>query len=729
MTPTQRTTVLALALLLAAGRAAPAADPAAPSAADARLNKLARILRAADRRTIDDGLRELLADPDADVRSRAVAGFGQVGDRASAAEIAPLTKDPDPRVRAATAFALGLIGETSPRDPIHLLVADPSPIVRGAAADALGRIHDEQSRSRVAALLADADMTVRVQANLAAWKFADPSPLLPAVVTNLGATDARVRASAAYALARLASAAVAAPSSGAPVGRLSESSLATARGALASHVADPDSEVRMQIARGLAHPATPHEITVVGTLTGDRDPRVRVNAVRSFAYPGMPLRPYLERAAADKDPHVGRAAIEALGKMCGGDVTITLKTLLPKFDDAWRREAALVSMTQCDISLIPDIVAGLLDNPNPVMRLSAVQIIAPRTEAGARKAAKTLLSDSAPMIQAAVIPVAIDEDAPLGTLLGGTPESADPVVRAAVAEAYGKRIAAPRPGTESKDTLVASLDRLWEKSGTDSIPDAKLAVLDAAAAAGKEDRIRAILERGLGDKDVIVRRRAAAKLQEVFGEDRSASIGPSADRPLEDYEAIVRWSQVPHAALLTIYRPGMLPGRITIALDADAAPMAAWNFAQLAGREFYDSRVVHRMVPNFVVQDGDPRGDGFGGPGYSIRDEFNPMRFTAGAVGMASDGKDTAGSQWFVTLSAQPHLDGRYTAFGHVVQGLRDVLPQILPGDMVASIRIYEGNGSEPLPGVPHSPAAQQPASKTGVTPGTKPKVGPRKPR
>lgn len=726
MTPIQRTTVLALAFLLAAGRAASAVGPAEPSAADARVKKLARILRAEDRRIVDDGLRELLADPDADVRSRAVAGFGQIGDRASAAEIAPLSKDPDPRVRAATAFALGLIGDASPRDPIHLLVADPSPIVRGSAADALGRIHDEQSRSRVAALLGDADLTVRVQADLAAWKFADPSPLLPGIVTNLGATDARVRASAAYALARLASAAVAPSSSGAAVGRLSEGALVTARGALASHVGDSDSEVRMQVARGLAHPATPHEVTVVGTLTGDRDPRVRINAVRSFAYPGMPLRPYLERAVADRDPHVGRAALETLGKVCGADVTLTLKTLMPKFDDPWRRDATLASLTQCDISMIPEIVAGLLDNPNPVMRLTAIPIIAPRTEAGARKAAKTLLSDPAPTVQAAVIPVAIDEDAPLGSLLGSTPESADPVVRAAVAEAYGKRIAAPRPGTESKDSLVASLDRLWEKSGTDSIPDAKLAVLDAAAAAGKGDRVRGILERGLGDKDVIVRRRAAAKLQEVYGEDRSGSIGPSADRPLEDYEAIVRWSQVPHAAVLTIYRPGMLPGRIAIALDADVAPMTAWNFAQLAGREFYDSRIVHRMVPNFVVQDGDPRGDGFGGPGYSIRDEFNPMRFAAGTAGMASDGKDTAGSQWFVTLSAQPHLDGRYTAFGHVVQGLRDVLPQILPGDMVASIRVYEGTGSEPLPADARPPAAKQPSSKPVAKPGMKPKLGPR---
>ena len=99
------------------------------------------------------------------------------------------------------------------------------------------------------------------------------------------------------------------------------------------------------------------------------------------------------------------------------------------------------------------------------------------------------------------------------------------------------------------------------------------------------------------------------------------------------------------------------------------------------------------------MQDGDPRGDGYGGPGYSIRDEFNPLPFTAGVLGMASDGKDTAGSQWFVTLSAQSHLDGRYTSFGRVVQGLREIVAKMRPEDTIVSIRVYEGNGTEPPPG------------------------------
>ena len=176
------------------------------------------------------------------------------------------------------------------------------------------------------------------------------------------------------------------------------------------------------------------------------------------------------------------------------------------------------------------------------------------------------------------------------------------------------------------------MEEIWVASATDTIPDAKLAVVDAAAKAGKDERTRTVLTRALADPDVVVRRRAAARFKDVYDENRSKDVGPASDRPLADYERIVRWAGVPHAAVIAVQRPGTVTARFTVALDASAAPMAAWNFAELAGKKFFDGATLHRVVPNFVVQDGDPRGDGYGGPGYSIRDEFNPLPFTAGWV-------------------------------------------------------------------------------------------------
>ena len=94
-------------------------------------------------------------------------------------------------------------------------------------------------------------------------------------------------------------------------------------------------------------------------------------------------------------------------------------------------------------------------------------------------------------------------------------------------------------------------------------------------------------------------------------------------------------------------------------------------------------------MPNFVIQDGDPRGDGNGGPGYQIRCEINEVPYARGAVGMALSGKDTGGSQWFVTHAPQPHLDGGYTVFGNVIAGM-DTVDNIARGDVIRAISIKE---------------------------------------
>jgi cyclophilin family peptidyl-prolyl cis-trans isomerase len=93
------------------------------------------------------------------------------------------------------------------------------------------------------------------------------------------------------------------------------------------------------------------------------------------------------------------------------------------------------------------------------------------------------------------------------------------------------------------------------------------------------------------------------------------------------------------------------------------------------------------VVPGFVAQDGDPRGDGNGGPGYAIRDELNRRRYARGAVGMALSGPDTGGSQYFLTLSPQPHLDGHYTVFARVVGGL-EVMDALVQGDRIIEVEV-----------------------------------------
>src|SRR5581483_6274941 len=144
-----------------------------------------------------------------------------------------------------------------------------------------------------------------------------------------------------------------------------------------------------------------------------------------------------------------------------------------------------------------------------------------------------------------------------------------------------------------------------------------------------------------------------------------------------------------------------------------------WNFARLARNHFFDNTSFMRVVPNFVIQGGDPRNDQEGGPGYAIRDEINLQKYTRAAVGMALSGPDTGGSQFFITHSPQPHLDGGYTIFGRVTDGMNAVVDQTERGDRVETITIDDVSSRaaktarDPL----HDQGDCSPSSGLGMTP------------
>ena len=189
------------------------------------------------------------------------------------------------------------------------------------------------------------------------------------------------------------------------------------------------------------------------------------------------------------------------------------------------------------------------------------------------------------------------------------------------------------------------------------------------------------------DRDWAVRVRARALLAEQGITGREAAMRPAAaGRPVDDpeWQALANPRFSPHAFIETD------KGVVELELAVLDAPLTVGNFVSLARKGFFNGIAIHRVVPDFVVQDGDPRGDGEGGPGYTIRDEINERPYLRGTVGMALDWEDTGGSQFFITHSPQPHLDGRYTVFGSVVNGM-DVVDRLSPGDVVRRVRIWDG--------------------------------------
>ncbi len=143
-------------------------------------------------------------------------------------------------------------------------------------------------------------------------------------------------------------------------------------------------------------------------------------------------------------------------------------------------------------------------------------------------------------------------------------------------------------------------------------------------------------------------------------------------------------------------------GEIVIKFYPQDAPLSVANFIKLAKKGFYDGLTFHRVVPGFVAQGGDPNGDGSGGPGYTIKGEFtengvnNTQTHVKGAVAMArTNDPDSAGSQFYICLDAQPSLDGKYAVFGQVVKGM-DLVDQIQVGDKMEKVSIVGGASKKP---------------------------------
>ena len=151
-------------------------------------------------------------------------------------------------------------------------------------------------------------------------------------------------------------------------------------------------------------------------------------------------------------------------------------------------------------------------------------------------------------------------------------------------------------------------------------------------------------------------------------------------------------------------------GIIRLRLDGDKVPMTVGNFITLADKKFYDGLTFHRVIPNFMIQGGCPDGNGSGGPGYEFEDEFHPdlKHDSAGIISMANAGPGTNGSQFFITHNATPHLDGKHSVFGHVIEG-QDVVNAIRRGDVIEKITIDRNPAEEPA--APET-ATEKPAEK-----------------
>lgn len=703
-----RATIVSALLVIAACASAPPAPPPAPVITTAK--KMSWILRLEDQRilrapaeavapapavqprsrkgapppappTVAPDLTTLVADAEPSIRRRAALAIGRVGLSEGVAPLETTLKDADPQVREMAAFALGLLGDKSAASALTTALQDADARVRGRAAEALGLLGDAGSAPAVGQMVA----AYIKQGAIASLNADDEQwPGTPeADAVRLG-VFALVRQKGWEPLA-----AAVLDASGRPVSEwwpiayaLQRINDPRARPALEQLLQSQGRDTRSFAARGLGalkdQAAVPALVAMLQQAHGDV--ALTVSAIRALAQIGAPdgARAILDVLTADKtDPNVQLEAVTALGTLKS---TAALPYIQDRLTDDWpvMRAAAIRAAAAIDPREFLMMLSGMEPDRHWLPRAAVADVLGADADPSSLDRLRSMLTDPDKRVVATAIQMLARRRADgLQALLTKAIADADIGVRTAAAESIGRlKIAGG----------AAVLRAAYTASLGDAVPESRSAIVAALAQYGLAEAGET-LKSALADKDWSVRLRAATELRRLDPtSDALQAIRPAPGPPIVPYDspALISPPYSPHAFIDTA------KGTIEIELAVLDAPQTSQNFMALARKGFFNGLQIHRVVPNFVVQDGDPRGDGSGGPGYTIRDELNDRPYLRGTVGMALSGPDTGGSQFFIAHSPQPHLDAKYTVFGRVVNGM-DVVDRLQQLDVIQRVRIWDG--------------------------------------
>ncbi len=650
------------------GRSLAAPRPAAVPAARAELMALA------DARRFDaETLAALAGHPDAAVRAAVAAVLGELAHPGAVGALSRLAKDSDAGVRARAAEAIGRLGAVLPAavherealaGDLHRLLADPAPGVRSAAAWGAGmarlpgcdlwmlqRLGRERDPGVQAAILQEL------------WRLGGTLWIRRAT-TFVSSRDPAVRLAATWSLARS--------------GRLE------AVVGLRQAARDADPLVRMVALEGARRGKAASLWAELLDGVADGDARVRIAALEGLAVAlrqelGRTLPPAavvtVERLVADGDPNRVQERVVAIRLAGAARCGLAALKAAVAGGEPWVAGEALIALAQHGDPADEAAVRDWAASPDTARRLAAVRAFRYVNRGQAQLLAA--LADREVRVRLAALDALGEESgAAVTTAITERLADPDPAVRAAAVDALAARKAAPP---------VEELLRLIARERDAAMPDAAVSLVNALGAGEPlPDGARAALEGLTASADPVVARAAWEVLAKHGFLRPLPEIKTGED--LAFYSGVVRWAETPRWLEIRTVR-----GTMQVALDTTAAPLACFRLAALAEKKFFDGLTVHRVEPDFVVQGGDPRGDGWGGPGFVLRDELTLTPFDAGAVGLALSGPDTGGSQLFVTVTPRPHLLGRYPRIGRLAAGL-EVAQRLRADDKILRIRAGEGS-------------------------------------
>ena len=632
----------------------------------------------------------LLSDPEPQLRRRAALALGRIGLPEGVAPLVSSLADPEVEVRQMSAFALGLLGDETATPSLLTALDDPEPVVQGRAAEALGRIGAAEAAPAIGTL---------VRTHVTAAFDLDPDDLSFPLSPEVEAFRLGLYALGALkAYEPLADAVL--QENGQPVlwwwpvaYALQQTGDSRALDALVTLAGVQGSVGVAFAARGLGTIGNTDAPAAAGALLAlldleRRDERVIATAIRALAQLEDPrigdeLRQFAIRR--ELSPTLRLEALEVLQQQPASGVTDVFVELMT---DPWppMRATALEALARTAPDTFMLVLSGLGRDPDWRVRSALAGGLAFTDPEAAIYQLNLLLADEDARVIPAVLQSLANQRVPdVERVLLRQLATDDVVVRKTAATLLGE-FGAEANSPEMQAAVVSALVRAFEVASSDASYLARAAIVDALTAIGGTEA-QATLTTALTDADWAVRLRAAEGLGALRPDDsHTEAIRPAPGRRSVDFGApgLVRPTVSPHVYLETDY------GTIELELNVIDAPVTADSFMTLARQGFYDGLSFHRVVPNYVVQAGDPRGDSEGGPGYTLRDELNQTPYLRGTVGMALDWQDTGGSQFFITHSPQPALDGRYTAFARVVDGM-DVVDQLRQGDVIRRVLVWDG--------------------------------------
>jgi cyclophilin family peptidyl-prolyl cis-trans isomerase/HEAT repeat protein len=632
-----------------------------------------------------EGLIGLLAHDDPRVRARAAFSLASIPDL-DPEPLIPLMADPEGAVRADAAFALGR-ARTSDGGAslVDALQTEGEPVVRRRILEALGYVGDEAAVGRLLAMGPGEDEVPWIRALVrGGLREVRPEGLVEAFLDRLDHADPGVREEAAHYFARV-----------------TDEDHWRERADRLRQVLDgyqPDDPAAMHLVVGLARGRDQQDLErLLEWMEEAEDWRTRANVARSMGAtywldsPGV--RAALFRALDDPSEQVGIAAARSLtrGFWVPPNVQELMERRLDGPSDRWRTQAPFLMELAHHRS------------PEPVVAWTRRMFrVNPRAAAYGVRALVEIPGEDV----SAVIREAAEARDPLIRGMGfaalgdrwlreaRTEEEFLAFYRLflgelrdgeAPAAAYAAR-SLGHPGFLQQGSWEALEEAFRRRSAVGDVQIATV-ILEVLGQIGDPESM-AVVADAVESHDPRIRREAFRVLEE-HPTARVPDEAPPLARPELELDFALLASLGPEPRLQVRTEKGTL----VIRMVTDQAPLTVQTLARQALEGLHDGVLIHRLEPNFVFQAGDfSMGDGTGGPGYTIRTELTWIPFGRGVAGMASAGRDTEGSHWFVTHSLQHHLDGEFTAFGWVESG-RGVLDHLLEGDRILEMTVEPGPG------------------------------------